>query len=109
MRDKLKPVIDKHKQAIGELGKEMTAEVETHPLGKVSPMKHPSHHSGDRHDRTRLTRPCCRRLAASVHAADYPERPIEFVVPSSRRRRHRRDDAHLRRRRAASTCRSRSS
>jgi tripartite ATP-independent transporter DctP family solute receptor len=34
MRDKLKPVIDKHRQATGELGKEMTAEVERIRSGK---------------------------------------------------------------------------
>jgi tripartite ATP-independent transporter DctP family solute receptor len=28
MRDKLQPVIDKHKQSVGEMGKEMTAEIE---------------------------------------------------------------------------------
>ena len=34
MRDKLKPVIDKHRQTTGELGKEMTAEVERIRSGK---------------------------------------------------------------------------
>ena len=34
MRDKLQPVIDKHKAASGELGKEMTAEVERIRAGK---------------------------------------------------------------------------
>lgn len=34
MRDKLKPVIDKHRQMTGELGKEMTAEVERIRSGK---------------------------------------------------------------------------
>ena len=34
MRDKLQPVIDKHKQTIGETAKEMTAEVEKVRSGK---------------------------------------------------------------------------
>jgi len=34
MRDKLQPVIDKHRQTTGELGKEMTAEVERIRAGK---------------------------------------------------------------------------
>ena len=34
MRDKVKPVIDKHRQTTGELGKEMTAEVERIRAGK---------------------------------------------------------------------------
>jgi tripartite ATP-independent transporter DctP family solute receptor len=34
MRDKLKPVIDKHRQTTGELGKEMTAEVQRIRSGK---------------------------------------------------------------------------